>query len=153
MANPIAFPSTTTHLSFPLLFSGQAQKEPFINHAFSAIDALLTGVVNDSLATPPGSPVEGSRYRVLANGTDEWLSHDDEIAIHVGGAWEFVVPHEGMSIFDSTARTSYFFANGWQAAIEPPLPTGGSVVDSEARAAVSLLIEALRTSGIFVSPA
>lgn len=152
MANPIAFPSTTAHISLPLLFSGQAQKEPFINHAFSTIDALLTGVVDDSLTTPPASPVEGSRYRVLANGTDEWQGHDDEIAIHVGGAWEFVPPHEGMSLFDTTARTSFFFASGWHAAIEPSLPTGGSVIDSEARAALSLLIEALQTAGIFVRP-
>ena len=153
MANPIAFPSTTVHLSFPLLFSGQAQKEPFINHAFSAIDALLTGVVNDSLSTPPSNPTEGSRYRIVDNATDELLGHDNDIAFQVGGAWEFVTPQEGMSIFDATARTSYFFAGVWETATEPSLPTGGSVVDSEARAALGILIEALRTAGIFVKPA
>lgn len=149
MANPIAFPSTTAHVTLPLLFAGQAQKEPFINHAFSAIDALLTGVVDDSLATPPSDPAEGSRYRILENAVAEWLGHDDEIAIRIGGAWEFVVAYEGMSVFDTTARTSLYFATEWLAATQPPTPSGGNVVDSEARAALELLIEALKTAGIF----
>jgi len=152
MANPIAFPSTTTHMDLPLLFAGQAQKEPFINHAFSAIDALFTGVVDDSLATSPADPVEGSRYRILANPTGDWAGHDAEIAIRIGGDWTFVTPHQGMSVFDATARTSYFFAGDWAAASEPLAPSGGSVVDSEARATLGLLIDALKTAGIFANP-
>ena len=151
MANPIAFPSTTTHMDLPLLFAGQAQKEPFINHAFSAIDALLTGVVDDSLATPPAEPSEGTRYRILANPTGDWAGHDAEIAIRIGGDWTFVTPHQGMSVFDATARTSFFFDSDWVAAFEPPAPSGGTVVDSEARAALSLLIDALKTAGIFAT--
>ena len=152
MASPIAFPSMTTHINLPLLFAGQAQKEPFINHAFSAIDALLAGVVDDSLATAPADPIEGSRYRILANATGEWAGHDAEIAIRIGGAWTFITPHQGMSVFDATARTTYFFASDWVAASEPQAPTGGSVVDSEARATLSLLIDALKTAGIFANP-
>lgn len=153
MANPIAFPSTTTHLTLPLLFVGQAQKEPFINHAFSAIDALLTGVIDDSLATPPSDASEGSRYRILDNAVGEWLGHDGEIAIQIGGAWEYIVPQEGMSIFDSAARKSLFFASEWLDANEPPAPTGGSVVDSEAREVLELLIDALKTAGVFARSA
>lgn len=152
MANSIAFPSTTAHLGLPLLFTGQAQKEPFINHTITAIDALLTGVIDASLTSPPSGPVEGSRYRVLANGTDDWLGHDDEIAIHLGGAWQFIGPHEGMKIFDSAARTSYFYASEWQAAAEPSPASGGNVIDTEARAALTGLIDALRTAGIFAKP-
>jgi len=153
MASPIAFPSTTTRLSLPLLFAGQAQKEPFINHAFSAIDALLTGVVDNSLVSPPSSASEGACYRILENATGEWLGHDDEIAIFIGGAWAFVAPHNGLTIFDKNARTSLYFAESWVSATEPSAPTGGSVIDSEARAALAALIEALKTAGIFVKPA
>lgn len=150
MANPIAFPSTTARLSLPLLFVGQAQKEPFINHALSRIDALLTGIVDGSLASPPSSPGEGSSYRVLENGTHDWQGHDGEIAMYIGGAWEFAQPHDGLKIFDTAAQTSYFYAGTWVAANEPSLPTGGNVIDSEARAAIAALIEALKTMGIFV---
>ena len=153
MANPIEFPSTTAHLSLPLLFTGQAQKEPFINHAFSAIDALLTGVVDDSLATPPSDPIEGTRFRILENATSDWQGHGGEIALRVGSAWEFISPFNGMRIFDVTSRVFYFFSSDWQAAVEPSAPTGGTVVDSEARAVLEILIEALKTAGIFVRPA
>jgi hypothetical protein len=136
----------------PLLFAGQAQKEPFINHALSAIDALLTGVIDDSLASPPGSPPEGARYRVLENASGEWQGHEDKIAMFIGGAWEFVAPHDGLSIFDVSARTSLYFAGSWVSAAEPSAPSGGSVIDSEARAALVALIEALKTTGIFVKP-
>ena len=94
MANPIAFPSTTNRLSLPLLFAGQAQKEPFINHALSAIDALLTGVIDDSLASPPGSPPEGARYRVLENASGEWQGKAGGYGIQ-GYAGAFVVSLNG----------------------------------------------------------
>lgn len=149
MANPIAFPSTTARLSLPLLFVGQAQKEPFINHAFSLVDALLAGQVGDSLETPPSDPTEGSSYRILENATGEWTGHDHEIALRIGGAWEFVSPSDGMMTFDQTAGVRLLFAGGWQAAAEPSTPSGGATIDLEARSAISALIEALRAAGIF----
>lgn len=149
MANPIAFPSTTTHFSLPLLFAGQAQKEPFINHTFSVLDSLLAGVVDDSLASPPTNPSDGERYRILENGTGEWLGHDQEIAVSIAGSWQFVLPQSGMAIFDATSQANLYFDGSWQIATEPSTPNGGSVVDSEAREAILGIILALRTAGVF----
>jgi hypothetical protein len=129
--------------------AGQAQKEPFINHALTVIDALFQGVVTDSLTSPPLSPVEGASYRVLEGATGDWSTHVDDIAVRVGGTWEFISPQDGMAIFDRSAGNSLRFSGGWQSAIEPDVPTGGGTVDNEARAAISSLIAALRTAGVF----
>lgn len=149
MADPIFFPSVTSNLSLPLLIPGQAQKEPFINHALSVVDALFGGVVVDSLNAPPASPQDGSAYRVLENPTGEWSSRDDNIALWIAGAWEFIAPNDGATTFDQTARVQLRFENGWQEASEPAVPDGGVTIDTEARVAISALIEALRTAGVF----
>lgn len=128
---------------------GQAQKEPFINHAFSLIDALIQTGVIDSLDTPPGDPVDGASFRVLANASGEWSGRDDDIAIWIGEAWEFIPPAKGMTVFDQMAEVELRFNRGWQSAAEPAAPTGGSTIDTEARAAIESLIEALRTAGVF----
>ncbi|UAB78312.1 DUF2793 domain-containing protein [Erythrobacter sp. SCSIO 43205] len=109
-------------------------------------------MIDDSLATPPSEPIEGSRYRILDNATDEWQGRDGAIAIHVGGAWEYIAAQEGMSVFDTSARTTYFFTDTWTAAVTPAAPSGGSVIDVEARAVLASLIEALETAGIFERP-
>ena len=148
MAEPIAFPSTTTNFSLPLLFSGQAQKEFSLNQALTVIDAMMLGTVEQSLASPPSSPGDGSSYRILANPDGEWTGHDDEIALWIGGSWHFVQASDGMAIFDQTASQCFRFLGGWSAAVEPTIPNGGSVVDAEARAALVEIVEALRTYGI-----
>lgn len=149
MANPITFPSATARFSLPLLFAGQAQKEPFINHAFSLVDALLQNVIVDSLDTPPENPEDGASYRILGNAGNAWFSHDDKLAIWIGEAWEFISPTNGMTIFDQTAGIQLRYNGSWQAAAEPAIPSGGTTIDAEARAALGSLIEALRSAGIF----
>ncbi|WP_298305993.1 DUF2793 domain-containing protein [uncultured Erythrobacter sp.] len=153
MTNPIAFPSKTTHLSLPLLFVGQAQKEPFINQAFSLIDGLVTGIVNDSMATPPADPQEGASFRILEGATGDWAGHDNAIVLRIGGAWEFVTPYNGMTSFDQAAGVRLYFYDAWQKAAEPTLPSGGATIDVEARSAVSELVDALRAAGVFEKPA
>lgn len=148
MAEPIAFPSTTTNLSLPLLFSGQAQKEFSLNHALTVIDVMMQRTVDQSLASPPTSPADGSSFRILANPDGEWTGHADEIALWIGGSWHFAQAVDGMAIFDRTANQSLRFFGGWNAAIEPTIPSGGSIVDTEARATLVELIEALRAYGI-----
>ena len=151
MAVPIEFPSTTKHIALPLLFSGQAQKEFFINQSLVVLDALLLRGVDNSFSAPPADPTEGQCFRVTAEATDEWVGHEDDIAVCVAGAWHFIVPKNGMRVFDRTAGTQLHFRDGWQTAIEPVVPSTGSTVDAEARTALAELIEALRKVGIFPS--
>lgn len=152
MATPIAFPSTTSQFAFPLLSVGQAQKEFFINQALSVIDIVLQRAVDGSAAAPPAEPDTGSCYRILPDAVAEWAGHDGEIALWIGGAWHFLPPFQGMSVFDRGAGTISYFNAGWHAAIEPALPTGGETVDAEARVAVTEIVAALRTAGILPAP-
>lgn len=149
MADPIAFPSTTPNYSLPLLFTGQAQKEFSLNQALTLIDAILTPSVNASLGTPPPTPDEGESFRVSAPATADWINHEGEIAIRIGGTWQFVQPMAGMTIFDRADAAYWHYNSTWKSASEPAVPTGGSVVDIEARTALTDLIQALRNLGIF----
>lgn len=153
MAVPLEFPSTTKNFSLPMLFSGQAQKEFFINQSLVVIDALLQRGVNDSLVAPPSDPEEGQCFRIKGGAADDWAGHDDELAVRVAGSWHFVLPLDGMCIFDRGAGAILYFNAGWQTATEPSAPSTGSTVDTEVRAALSELIEALRNVGIFANSA
>ncbi|WP_299195006.1 DUF2793 domain-containing protein [uncultured Erythrobacter sp.] len=153
MAVPISFPSTTSRFSLPLLFAGQAQKEFFVNQAFSLIDSLMTGTVKESLDTPPIAPIEGESFRIVAPASGDWAGHDDELAIFVGGAWHFVAPQSGMRVFDQQADAFVHFSSGWQVPVEPTQPSGGSTIDAEARQIIAELIEALQKSGVFARTA
>lgn len=152
MTAPISFPSTTSNFAFPLLFAGQAQKELSINHALTLIDSMLTPSVSASLSTPPAGANEGDCFRISASPTDDWSGHEGEIAIQIGGAWQFIYPKSGMTVFDKAAGSLLHYNSGWKNAAEPAPPTGGNVVDNEARAALSDLIQALRNLGVFSNP-
>lgn len=153
MAVPINFPSTTTHFSLPLLFAGQAQKEFFVNQSLSLIDAVLRNGFDDSITTPPTESAEGASYRVISTATESWEGHEDEIAIQLGGVWHFLIPQEGMTMFDRQAGSFMHYNSEWQSAIEPTNPAGGANIDAEARQMLSELVEALRMVGIFANPA
>ncbi len=148
MAEPIAFPSTTANFSLPLLFAGQAQKEFVLNHSLQAIDALLQNSVGDSISSPPATVENGATYRVAENASGSWAGHDGDIAMAIGGAWVFVSPLDGMMIYDRAARRHLLYDGGWKSATAPAAPIGGAVIDIEARAMLSALIEALRGIGI-----
>ena len=152
MAVPVSYPSATPTYSLPLLFSGQAQKEFFLNQSFSVIDALLQLSVIASIATPPTDPSEGACYRVMAPAVEAWAGHEDSIAIFIAGSWVFVEPVQGMTIYDREVGALAHFNSGWLTATEPNQPTSGTTVDSEARQTLSELIDALRGIGVFANP-
>lgn len=149
MTVPVSFNSVTSNFSLPLLFSGQAQKEFFINEALALIDALLQFAVNSSIGDPPANPADGECYRVAGVGTGDWAGQEDKIAAYFAGGWHFVSPHDGMVIFDRTAGEMLRFKTAWVSVSPPATPQGGAVIDAEARQALADLTEALRNIGIF----
>ena len=106
------------------------------------------GVIESSLATPPSSPEDGASFRILSGADGDWTGHDGELAIRVGGSWNFVSPGEGSTVFDRNARVQLRYDSGWVAATSPTPPTGGSSIDAEARSAISEILDALRVAGI-----
>lgn len=153
MSDPIAFPAATPALGLPLLIAAQAQKEFFVNDAFSMLDALHARSVTDSQPAPPLAATEGACYRVTAPALGAWSGHEDSLAVLIGGAWRFVTPFEGLMVFDRAADCMVIYRSQWQSAALVPQPAGGTVVDAEARAAVTALITALQVMGVLTLPA
>jgi hypothetical protein len=140
--------ATTARHSLPNLFVGQAQKEITHNEALARIDALLHPVVEASLAAPPnalGPASDGLCWLIAPSATGVWAGKDKQIARWSGGSWRYLSPVVGMSIWLKNANKRLFYiGSSW---VEPPPisnPSGGAVVDVEARAAIGAILAHLR---------
>ena len=127
---------------------GQAQKEVFVNEAHALVDALLHCAVEAEDSTPPASPADGENWLVGAAPTGAWAGHSGELACRQAGNWIFVAPRDGMRVFDRVRQQFLLYSSGWQVPSTPAQPTGGTVIDVEARAAIAGLETALRDAGI-----
>lgn len=65
--------------------------------------------VLSSITTPPGSPVTGDRYRIIATATGAWLGKENQIAEWDGAAWVYTVPNEGFCLRDETTNNLLIF--------------------------------------------
>nr|WP_298924896.1 DUF2793 domain-containing protein [uncultured Erythrobacter sp.] len=149
MTAPLSFPSETSHFSLPLLFAGQAQKEFFINQSFAMIDGLLQQAIDGTENAPPSSTSDGAAFRIASLATGEWAGKDDQLAIRIFGEWYYVTPKVGMRVFDRSSGQVVHFDGTWKVAAAPNSPSGGGVVDLEARTALGELVQELRNIGIF----
>jgi hypothetical protein len=128
--------------------AGQAQKEFFVNQALCLLDALYPRTVRASQSAPPATPADGESFRVTAPASGAWAGRENQLAVRIGGDWHFVSPLEGMRVFDQAAGCVLLFRTGWLPCIAPPAPTGGTVIDVEARTAIAALMQALTTAGV-----
>lgn len=159
---------TTARLGLPLLAAGQAQKEMHHNEALTRLDLLFQGSA-EALGTdvPPAEPLPGQCWILGGTPTGDWAGHAREIAGWTEGGWRFVAPREGMRLWLGATEGFALFAGGtWQAGrahgrlfvegeqvVGPRVnaisePVGGTVVDAEARAAISTVLVALRAHGL-----
>jgi hypothetical protein len=149
VTDPISFTSTTPRFSLPLLFSGQAQKEFYVNEAHALADALLHAACEGEADEPPAAPTEGEAWLVGAGATGAWASEDGKLASYQAGNWLFTTPNDGMHLYDRSTGQTLLYRGGWQRPAAPAAPTGGATVDAEARAALAALVSALAAAGIF----
>lgn len=159
----------TARLALPFIAPGQAQKESFHNEALVRIDAALQAcVVAAGLATPPDAPALGQCWIVGAAPTGAWSGQADALAAWTDGGWRFVAPVTGMAVWlASDSLPMRYDGTRWTAGIlhagsivvagvqvvgarQPAVtvPAGGTVVDGEARSALSGLISALVAHGL-----
>lgn len=86
----------TDNLNLPYIMPAQAQKHVTHNEAIRALDALVQiAVQTRGLSSPPALPANGARYIVAAPASDDWVSHEGEIAAYQDDAWAFYPPQIG----------------------------------------------------------
>jgi len=138
----------------PLLAVSQAQKEITHNEALVMVDALLHMAVEAALSAIPAVTDDDIGKSWVINGvpTGAWANKAGQIACWIGGSWRFVVPQEGMRVWNkSTRRHSLFISSQWTTAPSIANPTGGTAVDSEARAALAAILQYFRLLGILAT--
>lgn len=161
--------SQTPRLAIPFLSAGQAQKEVSHNEALQLLDALVAPAVEAApQASPPASPGIGHCYLVGGSPTGAWSGQAGKLAQYSAGGWRFIAPVEGMSVYErSSGQPATYRQGAWDigqlrgaslivggqqvvggrgAAIAGP--SGGSTIDAEARAAVGLILGAMRAHGL-----
>lgn len=161
--------SATARFAIPLLAPGQAQKELYHNEALQTLEILVAAAVEEGPRTsPPASPAVGACYIVAASPTGAWAGKQHNLTAYTAGSWRFVAPTEGMAAFvRSAALWAVFRSGSWElgvmrgsnvtiagqqvvggraAAISSP--SGGSVVDVEARSAIGQILTTLRQHGL-----
>jgi hypothetical protein len=88
---------------------------------------------------------------VASGATGEWAGQDGKLAAWQSGNWLLTTPSDGMRVFDRSTGQLLLYRDGWQRPAAPALPSGGSVVDAEARAAIADLVATLAEAGILPS--
>lgn len=152
MTDPLTFASVTPRHAIPLLFSGQSEKEFYVNEAHALTDALLHCAIEDITDTPPAAPDEGDCWLIGSAPTGAWAGQAGRIACRQLGNWLFAAPRDGFSVLNRATGQILRFQAGWIAPIAPAAPTGGTTVDSQARTAFTALLTALTAAGIFAAP-
>ena len=153
----------------PLLVPGQAQKEHFHNEALVRIDALLGAAVEEGpRADPPAAPAEGQAWIVAEAAGGAWAGRTDSLAAWTAGGWRFVTPVAGMRVWNRAADYEMRWDGaGWTAGEvfgskivvagqqvvgsrlpAVPSPSGGTVIDNEARQAINAIIATLMSHGL-----
>ena len=159
----------SARFAFPLILPGQAQKEAFHNEALILVDAALHAcVAGDPTEEAPADPAPGEAWIVAGGATGAWTGKTDNLATWTAGGWRFTLPVPGMSVWNTNAGYwMHWTGDGWSDGILPaaaftiagqqvvgprletvPSPSGGTIIDAEARAAVEAVIVALRTHGL-----
>jgi hypothetical protein len=151
MSDPVSFDTASPRFALPLLFSGQSQKEVYVNEAHALIDALLHCTVESIAATPPAAPADGSNWLVGAAATGDWSGEANSIACRQNGNWIYVTPRDGMIVLNRGTGQQLRYFGGWVTATNVAPPTGGSIMDAEARTAISGILAALRIAGILAT--
>lgn len=151
MSDPFIFDSASPRWNLPLLFSGQAQKEAFINEAHALADILLHCAIQGESTAPPTSPVEGETWLVGTAPSGAWSGQAGKLAGRQGANWLFVSPRDGMRVLDLSTGQERRYNGEWLAPETPATPVGGANIDSEARAAIAAIVAALQQAGIFAT--
>lgn len=164
--------SASTRLGFPLIASGQSQKEVTHNEALQLIDMLVAACVEDvPSSVPPSTPEIGHCYLIAPAAEGSWTGRSGCLACYTSGGWRFVPPREGMTVLVRTSDVmAHYRGTSWDVgttvcskimvagqqvvgARGAPIsaPVGGLTVDTECREALTSVLSAIRQHGLIAT--
>ena len=159
----------SARLALPLLVPGMAAKEVVHNEALEILSALVQPVLASApAASPDAGAVPGDLFIVATGASGDFAGHDNALALRGDAGWTFLAPFTGLTArMANDGRTWRYDGSGWIEGVEevaslsvsgvqvvgaqqPAIsnPSGGSAADSEARAAISAILDALRAHGL-----
>ena len=158
----------TTRFALPLLSPGQAQKELFHNEALARIDvALHPAVEGPPQNVPSEDAASGLCWIVGDNPQGVWAGNAHAIAAFTDGGWRFITPAPGMTAWNKDdGHWFHWTGSGWSGATPVvgltiggvqvvggrmraiASPSGGTVIDVEARSALVSVIATLMSHGL-----
>ena len=160
---------TSARFALPFILPGQAQKEAFHNEALTMLDAALhacvAGGATDEL---PIEPAVGESWIVGSGAAGPWSGQAGNVATWTAGGWRFTTPVPGMALWNIDAGYRLHWTGAAWSDGECPVsaltiggqqvvgarletiasPSGGTIIDAEARIALDAVIVALRTHGL-----
>ena len=75
-------------------------------------------VTSRSTSAPPASPTDGDRYIIPSGATGAWAGKVNQIAVRIGGAWEYYVPKVGwLAYVIDENKLVVYKAAGWSAGV------------------------------------
>ena len=149
MSEPVTFTSATARHALPFLFAGQAQRELFVNQGLANIDLLLHPSVIGERSAPPQAPQRGDCWIVGSGASGAWAGKELAISCWDGDQWLFANPVQGMLAYDATRAAQIRFNGEWRRLARPTNPTGGTTIDTEARATIATVLHILDQFGVF----
>ena len=160
---------TTARYSLPLLQVGQAQKELTHNECIQALENTVQPIVEGAPRdAPPLAPAVGQQYLVGDHPSGDFSDQAHSLATWTEAGWLFTSPQERFSVVDRLSGLCWTFeGTAWHAGLVrakevlvdgkkvlgsqgPAIaaPSGGTLIDHEARASIGALLAAMRQHGL-----
>jgi hypothetical protein len=147
----VSFSNASPKWALPYLFSGQSQKEVFVNEALALLDCIVACKVESVRASVPTGAQNGQVWLVAESATGEWTGFSGKLAVWRGNTWGFVEPVNGMQIFVQSEQRYIHYNDGW---VCPRLTiefSSSVSADTSAREAIMALVSCLKQAGVIAS--
>lgn len=153
----------TSRYKLPLLAVGQAQKEYTHNEALLLVDNLLNPSILSILDNPDTiadiidahqietDQTSGATKAWLISPAPDgiWSQRANQIAIMTDNGFRYIEPLDGMRIFNAQSGCIMIYRErAWYMASTLVAPSGGSVIDSQARESIAAILNNLQQFGL-----